>query len=78
MAASTLPAPGTKYGPCENGCDHIDCNVTRGQAGEVCRFCDKPIGYEKRFYSDEEPGRLAHADCLEDSIENERIRDGRA
>jgi hypothetical protein len=41
-------------------------------AVEVCRFCGKPIGYERRFYADPPPavraGALVHASCLEDSI----------
>ena len=34
-----------------------------------CRYCDKPIGYDRRFYNDE---GYVHASCSEDAIEQER------
>jgi hypothetical protein len=71
MAASTLPAPGTEYGPCHESCDHRDCARTRRDAAENCRLCGNEIGYETRFYSDPEPAwisSLVHALCLERSI----------
>lgn len=36
MAASTLPAPGTRFGPCEPQCSHIDCEATRKMAAAIC------------------------------------------
>lgn len=83
MAASTLPKPGTKYGPCGDGCTHRDCGITRRMAGEVCRFCDKAVGYDVRFFTDPKNTRdvrgdspesgpaLVHADCLEDDYDRE-------
>lgn len=51
MAAITLPKPGTELGPCESAdCGHKDCALTREQAAAVCRYCNEPIGYDKRFY----------------------------
>lgn len=70
MAAAFISKPGSKYGPCaESNCLHLDCQGSRTIAEAVCRFCDKPIGYEQRFYNDE---GYVHAPCLEDSIEAER------
>jgi hypothetical protein len=50
-----LPEPGTEYGPCEKSCDHKDCAWTRKAAESICRFCDKPIGYDRGYYVDSEP-----------------------
>ena len=68
MAASFLSAPGTEYGPCVEPCAHTDCAHTRRMAAALCPFCDEPIGYERRYYNDGEPGGLdlVHAVCLED------------
>ena len=66
MAAGVLPKPGSKYGPCEGDCQHIDCAETRRMAAQTCFFCSEAIGYDKRFYVD--PDRregLVHAICLE-------------
>lgn len=70
MAAITIPAPGTKYGPCEEPCSHTDCAESRRMAAIVCRFCDGPIGFEKRLYNDGPSGsyELVHAVCLEESV----------
>jgi hypothetical protein len=69
VAAGVLSKPGTEYGPCNQPCHHTDCAGTRTIAETVCRFCDKPIGYDRRFYNDE---GYVHASCFEDSIEQER------
>jgi hypothetical protein len=75
MAAGTLPKPGTEYGPCDPDCAHRDCAETRRMATENCGICQKPIGYDVRFY--DEHGRdernLVHAACLEDEAERERL-----
>lgn len=71
MAAGSLPAPGTRYGPCEPDCHHTDCALTRQMAAEACIYCGAPIGYETPFYRDEER-RPAHAVCLEDAFEKAR------
>lgn len=72
MAASSLPEPGkvvrgTEIGPCVNSCKHTDCAQTRAMAESICRFCDKPIGYEISFYNDKQGDKdsLVHAVCLE-------------
>lgn len=75
MAAGILPKPGSEY-LCRGKCEHIDCNHIRQDAAAVCRICQKPIGFEKRFYRDTDPqghetGQLVHALCLEIEIENE-------
>jgi hypothetical protein len=70
MAAATLPAPGTEFGPCPSdpGCAHTDCAASRTQAATPCGICGAPIGYDVRFYNDDERG-LVHALCLEASYE---------
>ncbi len=71
MAAITVPAPGTEYGPCEEPCAHRDCAESRHMAAAICRFCERPIGYETRLYNDGASGSydLVHALCLEESVE---------
>lgn len=77
MAASTLPEPGkvvrgTEIGPCVDPCEHTDCAQTREMAASICRFCNEPIGYEVRFYTDpDNKEHLVHALCLEISISKE-------
>lgn len=83
MAASMLPKPGSKFGPCQPSCAHRDCAITTRMAGEACRFCDKAIGYDTRFFTDPKNTRdvrgdspeagpaLVHADCLEDWYDKE-------
>lgn len=75
MAAGTLPAPGTRYGPCKGDCRHTDCAATRAEAASICRICGSAIGYERRYYKDPDAaavGPLVHAACLEDQIERQR------
>lgn len=71
MAATTLPQPGTEYGPCPEPCDHIDCKQTREIANSICTLCKKPIGYNTRFYVDPdiEEKSYVHALCLEKKYE---------
>ena len=61
MAAGTLPAPGDKYGPCEEKCEHLDCQATHDMAEATCAECGKYIGYRTRFYSNP----MVHASCAE-------------
>lgn len=75
MAAGMLPKPGSQY-LCKGKCDHIDCGHIRADAAKVCRICQKPIGFERRFYretgpDDKETGSLVHASCLEDEIDQQ-------
>lgn len=76
MAAISLPKPGTKYGPCAEPCQHIDCAQTRAMVAAACFICGKPIGYDTRFYgSPHEQGQgenYVHAVCYEEQIEQER------
>ena len=64
MAAGTISAPGSEYGPCTDDCAHIDCAASRDTAESPCTMCGHPIGYETRFYADR-PGWV-HALCLEE------------
>ena len=83
MAADPgIQKPGRKYGPCVKPCSHRDCDESRFIATECgCRLCGKLIGWETRFYMDPQATqatptdqRWVHADCLEDSVEQERAR----
>lgn len=70
MAAGVLSKPGTKYGPCNTACKHLDCAQTRQWADAQCSRCTKPIGYDTRFYRNED-STLVHAVCEESAIEVE-------
>lgn len=72
MAASILPAPGSKYGPCKEDCGHRDCKNTRDMAGTPCGICGEKVGYNRAFYNDGKYG-LVHAVCLEEKIEQEKV-----
>jgi hypothetical protein len=63
MAAGTLPRPGTEYGPCEDDCEHTDCEATKTQAANECPLCHIQIGYGIRFYQRDDG--LVHARCVE-------------
>lgn len=71
MAASPgIPAPGTKYGPCEPRspkCEHVDCKYNREDAAKNCTVCGKPIGYEAPYYNHD--GGLGHRVCVEELYE---------
>ena len=70
MAASRLPEPGTKFGPCPEPCKHKDCAETRTLSDWSCHYCGLPIGYGVRFYHEsDKTSQYVHAHCLEDQIE---------
>ena len=62
MAALALPAPGTEYGPCADQCARTDCAATRTMADRNCVGCADKIGYEQRFYR-EDDGSYLHMKC---------------
>lgn len=73
MAAGILPPEsGHELSPCVK-CEHRDCAATRVLAASICRLCDKPIGWETRFYKDEVAAgsEWVHALCEELAIEKE-------
>ena len=47
-----LSKPGTECGPCVGKCKHKDCAENRSMAATPCVYCDKPIGYDTKYYSD--------------------------
>jgi hypothetical protein len=47
-----LPKPGAKDGPCKGNCKHLDCKATKQEAECLCTHCQKPIGFETKFYID--------------------------
>ena len=67
MASSTLPIPGSAYGPCETDCAHHDCAATRAMAAKNCCYCSTVIGYDRHFYDGEVAGTLVHASCYENA-----------
>lgn len=54
MAASPLPAPGTKYGPCDAQakCGHLDCQATVREANSRCHYCSGLCGYDVPLYQE--------------------------
>ena len=70
MAAGTLSAPGTEFGPCALGpngeylCSHNDCAVSYGMANVRCPHCGKRIGFDEPFYRiGDDWTELAHQWC---------------
>jgi hypothetical protein len=65
MAAISIPAPGTEYGPCKEACKHIDCEANRSDAAALCSLCKDPIGFETPFYVDrfDGPPVFKHFKC---------------
>lgn len=58
-----LNAPGSVYGPCEDGCVHQSCQLENLAAKQKCHFCSKEIGYETAYtFIDAVP---VHVLCLE-------------
>lgn len=76
MAAGTLSKPGTKHGPCETNCKHVDCRQTKADALVACRFCGKPIGFEKPFNRARFDGSLAHESCMYEALDRNDARLG--
>jgi hypothetical protein len=64
-----VPLPGTTYGPCLGGCEHLDCAALRRFAEADCVICLQPIGFERRYY--EHRLGLAHATCVETEYEGD-------
>jgi len=62
MSYIVLPEVGSELGPCPEPCEHIDCKQTRQMAQRICRYCDKPIGYQRAVQQDEE-GVFYHMSC---------------
>lgn len=73
MAASSLAAPGTEYGPCADPCEHTDCAATRAMAARNCIGCAEEIGYDQRFFR-EDDGSLLHMKCWTPAREKGLIR----
>lgn len=83
MAAGILPPEtGSEFSPCEGGCNHRDCAALRATAESICHHCEKPIGWDTRFYNTAPPGWPGlcpaseqvpvHALCEEIAIEEEQ------
>lgn len=49
MASITVPAPGTKYGPCVGDCKHVDCIQHREDSHLRCLVCHSEIGYDNPY-----------------------------
>ena len=77
MGWITIPAIGTKLGPCKEPCEHLDCMDNRNMANTPCEYCTQPIGYHTPFYQvDKEDGSkgLVHYICIEKYYEREEKR----
>ncbi len=72
MAAGVMPPEfGGQFSPCAPGCGHSDCESLHRRAARVCHHCDKPIGFDARFYDvgkQTDPASV-HALCEELRIE---------
>ncbi len=68
--AEMLAAPGHQFGPCLNeNCKHNQCVLYRIDAESLCPLCGNRIGYETRYYrEDEQP--LIHAGCIDEKQES--------
>ena len=65
MRATAQPAPGTEFGPClEESCGHVDCGESRALAAIQCALCGEPIGYDKRFFQNDNWKTLTHLLCV--------------
>jgi hypothetical protein len=69
MASSPgIAKPGSEYGPCLSECKHRDCAASRTMVVIVCRICNQRIGYETRFYF-EDNNLPVHGLCLDEENE---------
>jgi hypothetical protein len=58
-----LNEPGSLFGPCEDGCVHMSCELEKQAAKQVCHLCKKSIGYNNEFtFRDEVP---VHVKCID-------------
>lgn len=74
MAALIVPDLRNPKIVCQEPCKHRDCAGLREEwHNAICRFCNKPLKPEQRFYYDN--GGHVHALCLEEQIEERRISD---
>jgi len=69
MAAGQIASPGTEYGPCVEMCEHTDCQANRKIAESNCRVCGKKIGYETRFFQEENWTVFVHLVCFVKEVE---------
>lgn len=57
-----LNAPGSINGPCEDGCEHNQCQLEKAAAAQKCADCGKEVGYDTPYtYIDNLP---VHSKCL--------------
>ena len=71
MASIFVSKPGTEFGPCADECNHTDCAELRSMAEALCKYCKKPVGYNRRFYKIID-GSFVHELCELRRIKNER------
>jgi hypothetical protein len=68
------PKIGNKDGEiCSKGtCTHKACVKGHEIAETVCRYCNKPIGYDTRIYFEQSHNKIipVHAWCAEVEVEN--------
>ena len=67
MAAYIYPQkPGSKFGPCEESCEHTECWSMRADAAQPCPICGQAIGYDRYVYIEKNTDGvkiLVHAKC---------------
>lgn len=64
MGWSIVPEPGTKYGPCKDDCEHLDCADWRRVIGSPCSICGEPIEPGQAIQYDTDPEQPAHTGCV--------------
>lgn len=57
-----ISKPGSKFGPCKDPCDHLDCKDNRDMINSECELCKKKLEYEEKFFSFQD-GTFHHWMC---------------
>jgi len=77
MAAMSIEKPGVGSGPCLE-CKHEDCAENRELAEAPCAICNKPLGYNVRFFRDNNNDgkglRNTHMVCRVREIEAAKVK----
>ena len=57
-----LYAPGSVFGPCDEGCLHPRCEMEKMAAKQACALCKEPIGFQNDYtFVDDAP---VHMKCV--------------
>lgn len=72
MAYAITPIPGGEF-LCGDDCHHTDCKANRETIAAVCRYCNEPIGPDRRYNheSSQPQDAFVHWGCLHEHYANE-------